>query len=127
MTTTTTLRPNLAYLSSRSHTLPLIIIFPSFPYTTLFRSYFALGGLTVVSRRNGRAFFRNGATELGVSCEDICPRCSRFVLDTVDSVSRPAEGDPMTSSLAPYIALPGTMAEAMKHWHDVFGGELHVL
>jgi len=33
----------------------------------------------------------------------------------------------MTSSLAPYIALPGTMAEAMKHWHDVFGGELHVL
>ncbi len=33
----------------------------------------------------------------------------------------------MASSLAPYIALPGTIAEAMKHWHDVFGGELHVL
>ncbi|WP_129656290.1 VOC family protein [Rothia halotolerans] len=33
----------------------------------------------------------------------------------------------MTSSLATYIALPGTTAEAMEHWHEVFGGELEIL
>ena len=33
----------------------------------------------------------------------------------------------MSQSLATYIALPGTTAEAMEHWHEVFGGELHVL
>lgn len=33
----------------------------------------------------------------------------------------------MSSSLATYIALPGTTAEAMEHWHDVFGGELSIL
>lgn len=33
----------------------------------------------------------------------------------------------MTHSLATYISLPGTMAEAMQHWHDVFGGELEIL
>lgn len=33
----------------------------------------------------------------------------------------------MAQSLATYIALPGTMAEAMEHWHDVFGGELEIL
>ncbi|MEX5275593.1 hypothetical protein [Kocuria sp. CPCC 205261] len=33
----------------------------------------------------------------------------------------------MTPSLATYIALPGTTAEAMEHWHDVFGGDLHIL
>lgn len=33
----------------------------------------------------------------------------------------------MTRSLATYIALPGTTAEAMEHWHDVFGGELSIL
>lgn len=31
------------------------------------------------------------------------------------------------SSLAAYIALPGTTAEAMEHWHDVFGGELVIV
>lgn len=33
----------------------------------------------------------------------------------------------MAESLATYIALPGTTAEAMAHWHDVFGGELNIL
>lgn len=33
----------------------------------------------------------------------------------------------MAQSLATYIALPGTTAEAMEHWHDVFGGELNIL
>ena len=33
----------------------------------------------------------------------------------------------MTQNLAPYIALPGTTAEAMEHWHEVFGGELEIL
>ncbi len=33
----------------------------------------------------------------------------------------------MAQSLATYIALPGNTAEAMEHWHDVFGGELNVM
>ncbi|MCC5673203.1 hypothetical protein [Kocuria rhizophila] len=33
----------------------------------------------------------------------------------------------MVQNLATYIALPGTAAEAMEHWQDVFGGELHIL
>jgi len=33
----------------------------------------------------------------------------------------------MTRSLATYIALPGTTAEAMEHWHEVFGGDLNIL
>lgn len=33
----------------------------------------------------------------------------------------------MTQSIATYIALPGTTAEAMQHWHEVFGGELEIL
>ncbi len=33
----------------------------------------------------------------------------------------------MAHWLATYIALPGNTAEAMEHWHDVFGGELMVL
>ena len=33
----------------------------------------------------------------------------------------------MTQSIATYIALPGTTADAMEHWHDVFGGELMIL
>lgn len=33
----------------------------------------------------------------------------------------------MALSLATYIALPCTMAEAMTHWHEVFGGELEIL
>ncbi|AUH67421.1 MULTISPECIES: VOC family protein [Gordonia] len=33
----------------------------------------------------------------------------------------------MAESIATYIALPGTTAEAMQHWHDVFGGELQIL
>ncbi|QBE48322.1 VOC family protein [Leucobacter triazinivorans] len=33
----------------------------------------------------------------------------------------------MAQSLATYIALPGTTAEAMEHWHEVFGGELEIL
>lgn len=36
-------------------------------------------------------------------------------------------GAVMTHSLATYIALPGQTAEAMEHWHDVFGGELQVM
>ena len=30
-------------------------------------------------------------------------------------------------SLVTYIALPGNTAEAMEHWHDVFGGELEIV
>lgn len=33
----------------------------------------------------------------------------------------------MTQSVATYIALPGTTAEAMEHWHEVFGGDLEIL
>ncbi len=33
----------------------------------------------------------------------------------------------MAQSLATYIALPGTTAEAFEHWHDVFGGELNLM
>lgn len=33
----------------------------------------------------------------------------------------------MAHSIATYIALPGTTAEAMEHWHEVFGGELMIL
>lgn len=32
----------------------------------------------------------------------------------------------MAADLAIYIALPGTMGEAMEHWHDVFGGDLNI-
>ncbi len=32
----------------------------------------------------------------------------------------------MAPSLATYISLPGNMAEAMQHWHEVFGGELTI-
>ncbi len=32
----------------------------------------------------------------------------------------------MAHSLAAYIALPGNTAEAMTHWHEVFGGDLHI-
>jgi len=32
----------------------------------------------------------------------------------------------MTHTLATYIALPGSTAEAMEHWHEVFGGELNI-
>src|SRR5690606_16868828 len=39
----------------------------------------------------------------------------------------PIRGDPMSPSLASYIALPGTTAAAMEHWHEVFGGELEIL
>jgi len=31
------------------------------------------------------------------------------------------------SSLATYFALPGTTAEAMTHWHQVFGGDLVIV
>ncbi|HIY66196.1 MAG TPA: VOC family protein [Candidatus Agrococcus pullicola] len=33
----------------------------------------------------------------------------------------------MAQSIATYIALPGTMAEAMEHWHAVFGGDLEIM
>ena len=33
----------------------------------------------------------------------------------------------MAQSLATYIALPGTTAEAFEHWQGVFGGELMIL
>lgn len=33
----------------------------------------------------------------------------------------------MAQSLATYIALPGTTAEAFEHWHEVFGGELNLM
>src|SRR5690606_37049419 len=37
------------------------------------------------------------------------------------------EGHPMASSLATYFAFDGNTAEAMEHWHDVFGGELTIV
>src|SRR5690625_7933331 len=42
------------------------------------------------------------------------PGYSRFMFHTLDLVSRLLKETPVTSSLAPYIALPGTIAEAMK-------------
>lgn len=33
----------------------------------------------------------------------------------------------MSTTIATYIALPGTTAEAMEHWHEVFGGELNIM
>ena len=33
----------------------------------------------------------------------------------------------MSATIATYIALPGTTAEAMEHWHEVFGGELTII
>lgn len=33
----------------------------------------------------------------------------------------------MSTTLATYISLPGTTAEAMTHWHEVFGGELQIM
>lgn len=33
----------------------------------------------------------------------------------------------MTESLATYISLPGTAADAFGHWHDVLGGDLFVM
>ena len=30
------------------------------------------------------------------------------------------------STLATYFALPGNTAEAMEHWHEVFGGDLMI-
>lgn len=33
----------------------------------------------------------------------------------------------MSKSLAAYITLPGTTAEAFEHWHEVFGGDLEIL
>ncbi|WP_309132561.1 VOC family protein [Brevibacterium sp.] len=33
----------------------------------------------------------------------------------------------MAHSLATYISLPGTTAEAMEHWHEVFGGDLTIM
>ena len=33
----------------------------------------------------------------------------------------------MVSSIATYISLPGHTAEAMTHWHEIFGGELTIL
>lgn len=33
----------------------------------------------------------------------------------------------MAPSVATYIALPGTTAEAFEHWHEVFGGELNLM
>lgn len=33
----------------------------------------------------------------------------------------------MSRSLATYIALPGNTAEAMEHWHEIFGGDLEIL
>lgn len=32
----------------------------------------------------------------------------------------------MAHRLSTYISLPGTMADAFAHWHEVFGGELNV-
>lgn len=37
------------------------------------------------------------------------------------------EGATMAGRLATHIALPGTTAEAMTHWHEVFGGDLQIL
>lgn len=33
----------------------------------------------------------------------------------------------MGSTLATYVALPGTTADAMEYWHDIFGGELLIV
>lgn len=33
----------------------------------------------------------------------------------------------MTQSIAAYITLPGNAAEAFRHWHAVFGGELEII
>ena len=33
----------------------------------------------------------------------------------------------MARTLATYISLPGTTAEAMQHWQEVFGGELNIM
>lgn len=33
----------------------------------------------------------------------------------------------MTGSLATYISLPGMTAQALEHWHEVFGGTLSIL
>lgn len=33
----------------------------------------------------------------------------------------------MSTSVATYITLPGTAAEAFRHWHEVFGGELDLV
>lgn len=33
----------------------------------------------------------------------------------------------MSHSLATYIALPGTTEAAMRHWQEVFGGELEIM
>ena len=33
----------------------------------------------------------------------------------------------MSQSIAAYITLPGTAAEAFAHWHEVFGGELEII
>ena len=33
----------------------------------------------------------------------------------------------MSQSIAAYITLPGTAAEAVAHWHEVFGGELEII
>ncbi|SJM50614.1 VOC family protein [Gulosibacter sp. 10] len=33
----------------------------------------------------------------------------------------------MAAQLAPYIALPGTAAEAFRHWHEVLGGEVAIM
>lgn len=33
----------------------------------------------------------------------------------------------MADRLSTYIALPGTTAEALEHWHEVFGGELNIM
>src|SRR5690625_4017830 len=33
----------------------------------------------------------------------------------------------MAPTLATYITLPGGTAEAMTHWHEVFGGDLQIL
>lgn len=33
----------------------------------------------------------------------------------------------MSTSVATYIALPGTAAEAFRHWQEVFGGELEIV
>lgn len=33
----------------------------------------------------------------------------------------------MAKTLATYITFPGHTADAFKHWHEVFGGELNIL
>ncbi|MFM9378711.1 VOC family protein [Gordonia sp. VNK21] len=33
----------------------------------------------------------------------------------------------MSETIATYIALPGTAAEAFEHWHEVLGGELNLM